>query len=73
MATPKRAPRKSAARLGTRKLVVSLKSDTKFSDIVRYLEKVLVVPEIPGINGCDPCLSGLERLVIEDLVINQIR
>lgn len=60
-------------RLGTRELTISLKADTKFENIVRFLEKTLIVPEIPGVNGCDPCLSGLDRLVIEDSVINQFR
>lgn len=64
---------KLKTRVGTRELVVSLNSDTKFKDIVRYLEKTLVVPEIPGISGCDPCLSGLERIVLEDTIINQFR
>ena len=67
------AASKLKARVGTRELVVSLQSDTKFKDIVRYLEKTLVVPEIPGIGGCDPCLSGLERIVLEDVIINQFR
>ncbi|MFK7888565.1 MAG: hypothetical protein AB8G16_17020 [Gammaproteobacteria bacterium] len=60
-------------RIGTRELRISLKADTKFENIVRYLEKTLTIPEIPGINGCDPCLSGLDRLVLEDSVINQLR
>ncbi len=63
---------KRAERIGTRELVISLKADTKFENIVRYLEKTLVIPEIPGVGGCDPCLSGFDRLVIEDSIINQL-
>lgn len=58
---------------GTKALSISLEPDTDFKTIVRYLEKALVVPEIPGIRGCDPCLSGLDRLVIDSTILPQIR
>jgi hypothetical protein len=29
-----------------------------------------VVPKIPGIGGCDPCRSGIDKIVIEDPLIN---
>jgi hypothetical protein len=40
--------------------------DLKFDEIVEILRKVWVVPKGPGIRGCDPCRSGLDRLIIED-------
>lgn len=40
--------------------------DGDFDDIVAFLRKVWVVPKLPGIRGCDPCRSGLDRLIIED-------
>lgn len=40
--------------------------DADFDEIVEILRKVWVVPELPGVRGCDPCRSGLDRFVIED-------
>jgi hypothetical protein len=47
--------------------------NASFDEIVDILRKVWVVPELPGIKGCDPCRSGLDRLVIEDPAIRQLR
>jgi hypothetical protein len=44
-----------------------------FDEIVEILRRVWVVPELPGIKGCDPCRSGLDRLIIEDAAIQGIR
>ncbi|HET9228639.1 MAG TPA: hypothetical protein VFR31_18315 [Thermoanaerobaculia bacterium] len=56
---------------GVREIRLALDSRTDFKEIVGVLERVLTVKDLPGIRGCAPCLSGLEKLVIEDLVINQ--
>jgi hypothetical protein len=40
--------------------------NVEFDEIVDILRKVWTVPELPGIRGCDPCRSGLDRFVIED-------
>jgi hypothetical protein len=37
-----------------------------FDEIVEILRQVWTVPELPGVKGCDPCRSGLDRFVIED-------
>jgi hypothetical protein len=37
-----------------------------FDRIVEILKQVWVVPDLPGIKGCSPCRSGLDRIVIED-------
>ena len=58
---------------GTKTLSIALKADTDFKTIVSYLEKTLVVPEIPGVRGCDPCLSGLDRLVLESTILERTR
>lgn len=60
-------------RPGTKELVISLESDSDFESIVKYLRTTLVVPELPGITGCNPCLSGLDRLLIQNTVIDQVR
>jgi hypothetical protein len=56
-----------------RNITVAVESTTSFKDLVTILEKTLVVPELPGIRGCAPCLSGLDRFVLEDLVLPAIR
>ncbi|HEX6203241.1 MAG TPA: hypothetical protein VF100_09580 [Thermoanaerobaculia bacterium] len=58
-------------RVGTRAITLALAPNTEFKDIVRVLEKTLVVPKIPGVGGCDPCLSGLDRLVVESSILTQ--
>ena len=50
---------------GVKELRVAV-PDTDFDEIVAFLRKVWVVPKLPGIRGCDPCRSGLDRLIIED-------
>jgi len=45
--------------------------DVSFEQIVQILKKVWTVPRIPGIRGCDPCRSGLDRFVIEDSVFRR--
>ncbi|MEO6196023.1 MAG: hypothetical protein ABIS20_23635 [Thermoanaerobaculia bacterium] len=58
---------------GVRHITVAVESTTSFKDLVTILEKTLVVPELPGVRGCGPCLSGLDRFVLEDLVLPAIR
>lgn len=46
--------------------------DLEFDEIVEILRKAWTVPELPGLKGCAPCRSGLDRFVIEDIVQSQI-
>jgi hypothetical protein len=55
---------------GVRELHVAIQ-DVSFDEIVEILRKVWVVAKIPGIRGCDPCRSGLDRFVIEDPAFRQ--
>jgi hypothetical protein len=51
------------ARPALRELNLALPSTTKFDDIVARLKLVLTLPK--GINGgCDPCLSGLDKITL---------
>jgi hypothetical protein len=59
-------------RLGTKEIRIALAADTDFDTIVKYLRTALVVPKIPGIGGCDPCRSGIDKIVIEDPLINVV-
>lgn len=52
---------------------LSLRSDMPFDEIVAALKVTLTVPELPGFKGCRPCLSGLDRFVIEDIVMRGMR
>ncbi len=52
---------------------LSVASNTSFDDLVGLLKQTLTVPELPGFKGCRPCLSGLDRFVIEDIVMKGMR
>lgn len=55
MATPTRA--------AVREMNITVSSTTKFDDLVAHLKLALTLPK--GINGgCDPCLSGLDKMAI---------
>jgi hypothetical protein len=58
------------ARPTLREMNIALASNTKFEDVVAHLKLVLTLPR--GINGgCDPCLSGLDKLgLINEKIIN---
>lgn len=58
---------------GVKEVVLALEPDMKFEAIVKVLQEVLVVPELPGIRGCRPCLSGLDRFIIQSNVLRSIR
>jgi hypothetical protein len=44
-----------------------------FDEIVAVLKQTLTVPELPGVRGCRPCLSGLDRFIIQDLAMRGVR
>jgi hypothetical protein len=52
---------------------VALASSASFEDLVAALKVTLTVPELPGFKGCRPCLSGLDRFIIEDIAARGIR
>jgi hypothetical protein len=52
---------------------LSVASNTSFDELVSLLKQTLTVPELPGFKGCRPCLSGLDRFVIEDIVMKGMR
>ncbi|RPI43033.1 MAG: hypothetical protein EHM59_16405 [Betaproteobacteria bacterium] len=52
---------------------VSIDSQLPFDQIVAVLKAALTVPELPGVRGCRPCLSGLDRFIIEDIVMKGMR
>lgn len=70
MATRQTARAKKA---GVAQVRLSIAADTSFKDLVAALEKTLTIPELPGFRGCRPCLSGLDRFVIEDIAMRGMR
>lgn len=67
MATAKRP------RAAVTELRVAIAPNTSFDDLVSILKQTLTVPELPGLKGCRPCLSGLDRFIIEDIVQRGMR
>jgi len=61
------------ARPGTREINLAVAPNADFDAIVRTLKETLVVPELPGVRGCHPCLSGLDRLVIQNSILPTLR
>ena len=57
---------------GFKELHIAL-PDAPFDEIVNILRKVWVVPDLPGIRGCNPCRSGLDRFIIEDPAFRAMR
>jgi len=55
-----------SARSAIREVHVSIGGNTKFDDLVKQLREALVVPRVRGIGGCDPCLSGLDKFVVNN-------
>jgi hypothetical protein len=69
------AKRKTAAAVkrpqGTKEIRVAVAPNGGFDALVKVLRETLVVPEVPGFRGCRPCLSGLDRFIIEDPAFRQ--
>ena len=54
-------------------LRLSVNPQMPFEDLVALLKETLTVPELPGLKGCRPCLSGLDRFIIEDIAMKGMR
>jgi len=54
---------------GIREVKLAVNPNTEFEKLVEILRETLVVPEIPGVRGCAPCLSGLERFVLQSEIL----
>lgn len=48
---------------------LAVNSQMPFDQLVKALKVTLTVPELPGIRGCSPCLSGLQRVVLDDIAM----
>jgi len=51
---------------GVKEIRLSMTATSSFDSIVKTLKEVLTLPEIGNFRGCRPCLSGLDRIILED-------
>jgi len=63
-----------AAKVPTKVRQVNLQiaADTSFKDLVKHLEIVLTLPKEIAPRGCAPCLSGLDRFVLESEILQRV-
>jgi len=53
-------------------LNLAIDADTPFEEVVKQLKVALTLPKGIAPRGCDPCLSGLDRLVLESQILNKM-
>ncbi len=51
---------------GVAQIQLALDPSLPFDQLVKVLERVLTLPELPDFGGCSPCMSGLDRFVIHN-------
>jgi hypothetical protein len=56
---------------GPKQIVLQVRPDTDFKSLVKQLELILTIPELPDFRGCSPCLSGLDKFVVQSHVLEQ--
>ena len=71
LAGEKSAEAGKPVRLGTKSLSFVIEPDTGFEEMVGILKEALTVPHLPGVKGCAPCFSGLDRFVLLSRVLEQ--
>jgi hypothetical protein len=59
--------------IGPKEIAVAVRPDTSFDSLVKSLQAILTLPELEGFGGCQPCLSGLDRLVLKSNILQRIR
>jgi len=57
--------------LGYKELAIQVRPDTDFQSLVKQLEIVLTLPELPDFRGCAPCLSGLDKFVLQSKILER--
>ena len=58
---------------GVREIRLAISSNSDFETIAKVLKETLTLPEIGNFRGCRPCLSGLDRIIVEDPEFQQFR
>ena len=71
LASEKPAAAAPATRLGTKEISFVIDPDTGFDQMIGILKEALTVPHLPGVKGCAPCFSGLDRFVLLSKVLER--
>jgi hypothetical protein len=58
---------------GVREIRLAISPNSDFETIAKTLKETLTLAEIGNFRGCRPCLSGLDRLILEDPEFQQFR
>ena len=56
---------------GIKEVMLAVRPESDFKEIVRQLEHILTIPELPGVRGCAPCFSGLDRFVLQSRILER--
>jgi hypothetical protein len=54
---------------GPKELTIALEADQSFDEMVESLREALTLREFPGFSGCEPCRSGIERLLLTSRIL----
>jgi hypothetical protein len=54
---------------GPKELSIALEAEQPFDEMIEVLRQALTLREFPGFSGCEPCRSGIERLVITSKIL----
>jgi hypothetical protein len=56
---------------GPKELHVQLAANQDFEEMVKVLREVLTIRKFPGFAGCEPCRSGIDKLVLQSKILQQ--
>jgi hypothetical protein len=54
---------------GPKELTIALEAEQPFDEMIEVLKQALTLREFPGFSGCEPCRSGIERLLITSRIL----
>jgi hypothetical protein len=56
---------------GPKELSIALEPNQSFDEMVEVLKQALTLKEFPGFSGCEPCRSGIDRLLIASRILER--
>jgi hypothetical protein len=56
---------------GPKELTIALEADQSFDEMVDVLRESLTLRKFPGFSGCEPCRSGIDRLLITSRILER--
>jgi hypothetical protein len=54
---------------GPKELTIALEADQTFDEMVETLREALTLRPFPGFSGCEPCRSGIDRLLMTSKIL----